>query len=326
MSTSLPRGTLILSVDLEFSGPRAGLAEQRALDNALERLLACLARHDMPATWAVADPAVSAARGRIEAAGRGHELAIAGDASWVGQAAGRSRFARELARRAAQARGAGLSVRTLVLKTELPGEHADLAIKEGIVAVRQTGPASVARKAGSLPRTLRFGLWEVPANVTLPGASRWLPGGGGTRAACYEIDQAIERRGPVHLALDGRCWRPRSAGGKRRRADRRTRGPTPAARIARCRHDGPHRRLAGARQSGTAPAFDPALGRVVPGTVPTLRSKMGLSTVPLRERSQFYAAKWDCPGAAIDVHLPPAPHVDDTIESRPKQSPIASGA
>ena len=213
MSTSLPRGTLTLSVDLEFTGTHASLAEQRALDEAVGRLLTCLANHGLPATWAAADPAVSVARGKIEAASREHELAILGDASWVGRAAGRGRFARELARRVAHARSESLEVRTLVLKTELPIEHSDLAIKEGIVAVRQGGSSSAARKAQRpLPRTLRFGLWELPAAVNLPGTSRWLPGGGGMRAARYEIDQAIADQGLAHLVIDAPLLAARGLG------------------------------------------------------------------------------------------------------------------
>jgi len=199
MSTSLPRGTLALTIDLEFTGPVTGLAQQRQLDGTVSQLLEALRAHKLPATWAVADPAVSVSRSRIEAADRRHELAIGGDASWVGRAAGRGRFARELTRRIAHARAEGVSVRSLMLKSDLPIEHCDLAIKEGIVAVR---PAGSAARAASLPRTLRFGLWEMPVASSLPGESRWLPGGGGRRAACFQIDEAIQSRGLVQIAID----------------------------------------------------------------------------------------------------------------------------
>jgi hypothetical protein len=201
MSASLARGTLTISIDLDCDVAR--LAGQAALEDLTGRLLELLARYQMPATWAVADPAVSAARGRVCEIGAGHELAILGDATWVGREAGRSRFARELARRAARARVEGLPIDTLALKTVLPIEHCDLAIKEGIVAVRQARAALPADSARALgPATLRFGLWAFPASVTLPGHSRWLPGGGGVRMARVAIDEAIAARGLAQLVVD----------------------------------------------------------------------------------------------------------------------------
>jgi hypothetical protein len=203
MSTRLTRGTLTLSVDLEHDVAHAGLGPQRALDALTGRLLDLLARYEMPATWAVADPAASAARGRIVAAGRGHEVAILGDSSWVGRAAGRGRFARELERRTARSREAGLPIQTLVLRTVLPIDHCDLAIKEGIIAARHLSAAHMASCSRRLqPQTLRFGLWGFPVSVALPGTSRWWPGGGGARAARLAIDLAVGEPGLAQLVVD----------------------------------------------------------------------------------------------------------------------------
>ena len=151
MSACLTRPTLTISVDLEYDvGQAAPLAGQRALEELTGRLLALFGRFEMPATWAVADPAISAARGRV-AAHACHELALLGDPSWVGREAGRARFARELERRTKRARNEGLPIHTLVLKTVLPIDHCDLVIKEGIVAARH---ASAVHMAGS-PRRLQ---------------------------------------------------------------------------------------------------------------------------------------------------------------------------
>ncbi|MEX0678167.1 MAG: hypothetical protein WD063_13880 [Pirellulales bacterium] len=203
MSACLTRGILTISVDLEIDVAHVGLAGGREIEELTARLLELFARYEMPATWAVADPAVSAAREPLAAARSGHELAILGDASWVGRAAGRGRFARELERRAARARAEGWPVDTLVLKTVLPIDHCDLAIKEGIIAARHL---SAAHSDGSprrlQPQSLRFGLWAFPVSITLPGTSRWLPGGGGSRAARFAIDEAISGKGLVHFVVD----------------------------------------------------------------------------------------------------------------------------
>ena len=203
MSSCLSRPTLTVSIDLEHDAAHVDPAPRRVLSELTTRLLELLARFEMLATFAVADPAVSAARERIVAARRGHELAILGNASWVGPAAGRARFASELERRAARARDEGLTIHTLVLKTALPIDHCDLAIKEGIIAVRHP---SVEPTAGSprrlQPQTLRFGLWGFPVSVTLPASSRWLPGGGGSRAARLAIDEAVCGHGLVQVVVD----------------------------------------------------------------------------------------------------------------------------
>jgi hypothetical protein len=49
---------------------------------------------------------------------------------------------------------------------------------------------------------MRFGLWGFPVSMTLPAASRWWPGGGGTRAARFAIDEAIRDHGLVQLVVD----------------------------------------------------------------------------------------------------------------------------
>ena len=203
MSICLPRGVLTLSIDLEVDAAHLGLAEQRSLEAVTSRLLELMGKYELPATWAVADPAVSAATERVVSLQAGHEIAISGDATWVGREAGRSRFGRELARRATHARASGLAISTLVLKTSELEDHSDLAIKQGITAVRHPNADHAAHDPRRFqPQTLRYGLWSFPVSLVLPHTSRWLPGGGGGRAARALIDQAICDRGLVQLAID----------------------------------------------------------------------------------------------------------------------------
>ncbi|MBI3838847.1 MAG: hypothetical protein HY288_13070 [Planctomycetia bacterium] len=199
MSASLPRAILTVSIDLELDAKRLGLAERRSLEEITGRLLNLLAKYDLAATWAVADPA---AIERIAATSAAHEVALFGDSTWVGREAGRGRFGRELTRRAVRGRGAGLAISTLVLKSTELDDHADLAIKHGITAVRHAEPQSDKSARRFLPQSLRYGLWSFPVSCTLPGTCRWLPGGGGGRRARALIDQAIKRRGLAQLAID----------------------------------------------------------------------------------------------------------------------------
>ncbi len=202
MSASLPRGILTVSIDLELDRAALGLVEQRAVDETTGRLLDLLAKLRIAATWSVSDPANSGAAERVLSRRCGHEIAIAGDSSWVGREAGRGHFGRELSRRTVQGRRAGLAVSTLVVSTADLEEHCDLAAKQGITAVRHVPVSDAERSRRLQPRTLRFGLWSFPVSYSLPCASRWLPGGGGSRAARKTIDRAIAHRGLVQLAID----------------------------------------------------------------------------------------------------------------------------
>ena len=82
-----------------WTSSAAAWTSSASLETVTAELAERLARYNLPASWAVADPAVSAATERLLHAGAAHEIAILGDRSWVGREAGRARFARELARR-----------------------------------------------------------------------------------------------------------------------------------------------------------------------------------------------------------------------------------
>jgi len=208
MSVVLASGILAISIDLELDAERRGLDQQQALETITERLLALLAKFQLKATWAVADPAVSAATDRLTSSAGEHEIAILADHTWAGRAAGRSRFAREIARRVTRARAVGLDVSTLVLRDGTLDDQLDLAVKHGIRALRASydtmrDSAWFAARAVAQPWSPRFGLWEMPPSLRLPGVSNWRPGGGGTRAAKRGIDQAAAARSVYHLMIDG---------------------------------------------------------------------------------------------------------------------------
>src|SRR5436853_3167817 len=105
-----------LNVTVQLDPPAEGCKVERhqELANVTRQLVATMDSERIPATWAVSDPAHSAATSLIRKSPIEHEFAILGDANWVGPTAGRTRFARELVRRLTQARAAGLDVTTLV--------------------------------------------------------------------------------------------------------------------------------------------------------------------------------------------------------------------
>jgi hypothetical protein len=206
MSCVLPSAVFSVSVDLELDPMRSSREQPKSLETTTRRLLKLLDQYHLPATWAVADPAVSAATETLLASETGHEVAVLGEPTWVGSEAGRMRFGRELARRVAHGRAAGLNISTLALRgTELT-DHLDLLVKHGISVLRgeyrEMSTRWFSQPVCQAPAALRFGLWDIPASYRLPGDSRWKLGGGGRRRGRKGIDAAIADRSVFHLQVD----------------------------------------------------------------------------------------------------------------------------
>src|SRR5947207_12793466 len=83
MSGGQGLATFILSVDLEL-GLEYERDRVRRLDEVRAELVALTQTYAVPATWAVADPRLSAATESIVAAGCQHELAVLGNQAWLG--------------------------------------------------------------------------------------------------------------------------------------------------------------------------------------------------------------------------------------------------
>ncbi len=193
-------GTLLVSIDWELEIDHSDQAREQRLDAAGLRLIELTRRLRIPATWAVADPAISAATEQIQRADGLHELAVLGDRTWIGPGSGRTRTARELDRRIDRARKVGIPVTTLALRNVEPTGVLDLLHDHGVHGVR--GPAldhmSLLRKsAGS---GVRLGVWQAPAAWRLPAQQQWfLPGQWSVRR---EIRRTIRRQGTLHLTID----------------------------------------------------------------------------------------------------------------------------
>ena len=210
MAFLAPKGILVLSIDLEVDARHSSARDQRLLERLTSRLFDLLVKHRVPATWSVADPAVSAATDRLMT-GVGHEIAVLGDPAWVGADAGRPRFARELERRVQGGREIGLPVTTLALRKVHLDAHLDVVVKNGLNAVR--GPETTVRNRNEFnqPQSLYSGLWLMWPSCVLPGPSRWLWGTGQIWRAQRGLALAAERREVFHLMIEGRELADRGA-------------------------------------------------------------------------------------------------------------------
>jgi hypothetical protein len=192
-------GIVVFSAELELAIDRPSLDRQQRLDHLTGELLELFQQHRLPATWAVADPARSAATPSLLAGDIEHEIAVLGERSWIGRGAGRARVERELSRRFGGARKAGMQVSTLVLRNVPQPVDLDLLLAHDIAAVSY--PASPGAAVGPSAGTLRFGVWHAPIAWRLPLAPCWwLPVG--WQGACRVRDAAARRR-LLHVAIDG---------------------------------------------------------------------------------------------------------------------------
>jgi hypothetical protein len=123
-----------------------------------------------------------------------------GDPNWLGTTAGRTRFARELARRVSQARSAGIHVRTLVPRVESVKRHIDLVIKQQITAVAGVEAPRQDTFPWTVPRALHYGVWEMPVTDSLPRRSLWIFEGG--RSVLRKIRRAARDAATFHLRID----------------------------------------------------------------------------------------------------------------------------
>jgi len=199
-------GILILSIDVATPAERTNAAAVAMLDGACGRLLSHLKAAELSATWAVDEPAHWAFAAQLVAAPIRQEVAVLAGADWVGSAAGRQTFTQELGRRVLAARAAGLPATAIAPHESAIDDHLDLLIKHEVTAVRGIVDQDASASRPAQPHPLHYGLWEFPGSLSLPGHSRWLPGGGGGWKARRKIKRAAQAGEVFHLVLDLVAW------------------------------------------------------------------------------------------------------------------------
>ncbi len=191
-------GHLLVTIRLDAAAGRSAERHQE-LPGLTRRLIALTETERLPVTWAVSDPAHSAATSLILRSGIEHEIAILGDLNWVGPTAGRTRFARELMRRLSQARATGLEVTSLIPNVASIEQHVDLVVKQGITAVAGLQEPDSDRHSPT-PRALYYGVWELPVSETLPLVSEWFVRG--RYSLWRQIRRTMRDAGTYHLVID----------------------------------------------------------------------------------------------------------------------------
>ncbi|HEX4414842.1 MAG TPA: hypothetical protein VH107_14505 [Lacipirellulaceae bacterium] len=192
-------GHLNITVQLDSAAESTSLDRHKGQADVARQLITTMDAERLPTTWAVSDPAHSAATALIVKSAIDHELAVLGDTNWVGPTAGRTRFARELARRLAQARAAGLQVTTLMPCVANVESDMDLIVKLQITALVGLATSLIPRQTAG-PQALHYGVWEVPLSASLPMKTSWFTNG--KRTLSRRIERTVAEAGGFHLLID----------------------------------------------------------------------------------------------------------------------------
>jgi hypothetical protein len=201
-------GQFLLTIKLDSVETGRSIERHHGIADVAKRLIALADSHRLPVTWGVSDPAHSAATSLIMRSAIEHELAILGDENWVGPTAGRTRFARELIRRVAQARSTGLEITSLVPHVAPIDNHIDLIVKQSITAVAGFELPDTTQRSMA-PRALHYGLWELPISKRLPLETKRLFGN--HWGFWKGIRRFTREAGTFHLLIDA----PAFADGRR---------------------------------------------------------------------------------------------------------------
>ncbi|HZZ73234.1 MAG TPA: hypothetical protein VFE24_13340 [Pirellulales bacterium] len=198
MAATLATGTVIVSIDLELDlWARPDWLRQRGLAELTPRLVELCCEYNTRATWAVADPAMSAASDVIRSTTVEHEIALLGDSTWIGLGISPERFERELSRRILSARSADIPLSTLALRGTALSAWQHLS-KHGITALRPEIAQGGLSAAGSRSPGVR----EFPVQGKLPSDRRWWSRRQARRRLHASLEQAARHGGLFHLGID----------------------------------------------------------------------------------------------------------------------------
>ena len=185
----------------------ASTAPDGASNANIDRLVDLALGSRLPFTWGVSESLYAELQQRFESQTPSQELAILGDENWLGHSKSRGAIVRTLNSAVDAADAAGFVPKSLLLHGVSLDADFDLLAKHGISIVacdetsaRKSKPPKLTERPSSV-RTLRFGVWELPATVHLPRVtSRFGLTGSSTSRL---IDRAVTRGELSHVAIDG---------------------------------------------------------------------------------------------------------------------------
>lgn len=169
MRPRLPSSVLVLSVDWN-SSPGAGVQREAFTADKLIRLLQ---RYELATTWSLPDPHGSPIPELLHESRIAHDVSLLGCGSWVAPGVERRCFGEQLQARVVSARHRGIDIRALAMPSGQAIPHVDLVQKSEIRSVRMDDQRPQREQSGT-PYALKYGLWNLPVNRTLPEHQHWI--------------------------------------------------------------------------------------------------------------------------------------------------------
>jgi len=187
-------GKVVLSIDLPAETAPGG----RRNDELAKGLFQMVESRRLSASWVPQSPQHFSLSEKLAAAPARHDLALIGDATWIGKSAGRTRFARELAARVEASRAARMNVGAIALRDVELDDHLDLLVKHrvGMIRGQNRGGASLQ------PQSVRFGVWYSPISVVLPQPTDW-SWFGAKWSFRQTVRRVVRNAGVAHVVVDG---------------------------------------------------------------------------------------------------------------------------
>lgn len=198
MSTQ-PGSLLLISINChaEAGGKRRGTKSRLAATG--EWLADLFSEVELPASWALPDPAQSPFSRRLLRQTAGHRIGLLADPLWISSSCGRTVYARELARRVESAAAAGVVISSLGLRGIHALPHLDLLVRHRIGVVRAS--SVVRRRDCPLRReSTRYGIWRAEPTIRWPERTGWL--GWNLGGPQRHLVGRLARRQMTHLLLD----------------------------------------------------------------------------------------------------------------------------
>ena len=194
------RGVINFSVELDWASRQPARIKDGQLGMLASQLVELLDHYRAPATWALSEPATSPVCERILCSRGGHEIALLGDASWIGPDVARATTAYELNRRVRAARDAQLYVSSLVLRDTVLSNELDLILQCDLTAV--SGAIAEKSRHSSPISACRIGVWYSAPQAILPHRIPRLPFIGAVHKARQAVRRTARSAATTNLAIN----------------------------------------------------------------------------------------------------------------------------
>ena len=194
-------GNFQFCIDLGLNADQTAISDHQRLSDLTTELFSLFAEHQVPATWAPSFTMADRVAELIKGSNVAHELALLGQAEWIGDSARREHVVQSLGEHLRSAEKFELPITSIVLRDSGGDVHHDLFAKNGIRVIRQPLDRKLQPKATRDPVVTRKGAWYVEASAKLPSTGMILGRFDVGYRGKQVLRRSLKRRAAEHLAI-----------------------------------------------------------------------------------------------------------------------------